>query len=170
MPEFVLDTSGQVCRTEVRDYGTISRCTLWGDLTPFEQGYVTAMLEGIRYEKYSAGINKGDHVLKWDERVNYSNSRHLAFRDLAPETLAMVRRDCERFAAKLPDDFQYCGSFENPLGGAFWAERNGDSGHAGAYARLNWLDSVHMGELDAITDSFPPLTPYLGDDGKVYLS
>ena len=67
--------------------------------------------------------------------------RPLGFRDLAPETLARITEDCELFGS---DGFN-----EAAYGRAFWADR-------------------HLGGFPWSTD-FPPQTPYLGDDGKVYL-
>ncbi len=75
---FQLDTSGQVCFTETRDYGTISRCVLFSDLPAFTQGYVEALLREI------------------DARIHpNSNAIEFGFRHLAPETLARIMADCE---------------------------------------------------------------------------
>lgn len=62
------------------------------------------------------------------------------FRDLAGETLDHIRKDCA--AANTLSV-----TFRPKTGRAFWEKRQ-----AGFYGR-----------------TFPPLTPYLGDDGKVYL-
>lgn len=70
------------------------------------------------------------------------NKRLPGFSDLAPETLAAILRDCEAFL-KTPGQSNRDGD-----GRSFWALRQ-----KGLYA--------HIG--------FPPLNPYLGDDGKVYL-
>jgi len=62
------------------------------------------------------------------------------FSDLAPETLAAILKDCERFQ-------KYSGKPRTHLyGGIMWKQRG-------------------FGMLP----QYPPLTPYLGDDGKVYL-
>ena len=123
MPEFVLDTSGRVeCAASFQPIGW----AIWPDLTPFERGYVEAMLSGwIKAGKFAdeGGDTCGFH----------------GFSDLAPETLAMVRRDCEMAASILGRNHQASD------GEWFW---NGGVRRPG----------------------FPPLTPYLGDDGKVYLS
>jgi hypothetical protein len=127
MPEFVLDTSGDVMIP--RPDAAMDDFVCWDDLTPFEQGYFTAMLTESRkrlfhnpYDAYKA--------------------RASGFRDLAPETLAMVRRDCER------ESLEPSASDPREEGGAFWRLRQ-----CGAYS-----------------NKWAPLTPYLGDDGKVYLS
>lgn len=67
------------------------------------------------------------------------------FSDLAPETLAAILKDCAAFIAAWPDFTP-----DHSSGGAFW--------------RVRQLGS------DLRVKSFPPLTSYLGDDGKVYLS
>lgn len=151
MTEFSFDTSGVVepSGREVVAYR-------WSDLSPFVQGYVEALFASIRYERASAGINKGDHVLKWDERVNYSNSRYLAFRDLDPSALALILRDCERWLHAwqhiYPEVMAQKGgdikTLQRRQGAAFWKWRQ------------------HNSELDRV---WPPLQPYLSDEGKVCL-
>jgi hypothetical protein len=136
MTEFKLDTSGEV-RGGFLGLTAIS----WSDLDAFTQGYVEAMLDGIRYERTSAGVNKGDHYRKWDERVNCVRSRLLAFRDLAPETLARIMKECASYRAS-----RLGRAMNTEAGAKFWAQRQ-------------------AGGLDR----YVPLTPYLGDDGKVYL-
>jgi hypothetical protein len=70
----------------------------------------------------------------------YGNSTlQLRFSDLAPETLDLIRRDCAAFGFEQPRR-------ASEHGGMFWEARNNGSYHG-----------------------FPPLTPYLDDDGKVRL-
>jgi hypothetical protein len=118
---FALDTTGSVMLP--RSPGSVIRNHLWSDLAPFTQGYVEALFA-------SAFDGSLDPLAKFR-----------GFSDLAPETLALILRDCEAKTA---------GSLDTPNGyegGRFWQRRQ-------------------AGE-DAY---FPPLTPYLGDDGKVHLS
>lgn len=68
----------------------------------------------------------------------------VAFRNWAPETLAAILRDCA--AAQEAGWRSVSGDDAFSLGKAFWTTR----------------------QLSR-ADAFPPLTPYLGDDGKVYL-
>jgi hypothetical protein len=97
----------------------------WSDLSPFAQGYVEAMAR-VR-------------------AAEIAEVRPLfAFSDLAPETLALILRDCE--SARLI------------LG------RRDSSTDAGKWLWITRNSNPHM-----TTSGFPPLTPYLGDDGKVYL-
>ena len=73
----------------------------------------------------------------------HANWIKVGFSDLAPETLARIMEDCER-----APDFE-CGPAidADQIGNLFWRER----------------------QIDRLIN-FPPLTPYLGDDGKVRLS
>lgn len=66
----------------------------------------------------------------------------VGFSDLAPETLARIIADCAARQASKAD----CVQPTKDGGRSFWTRRQ-------------------AGDRPA----FPPLTPYLGDDGKVYL-
>lgn len=65
------------------------------------------------------------------------------FSDLAPETLAAILKDCEAFPLGLPRVY-----LDGKHGSQMWVTRQ----------KGEWTE-----------EGFPPLTPYLGDDGKVYL-
>lgn len=68
------------------------------------------------------------------------------FSDLAPATLARIIGDCETGLAD-----PLCAFMNHPESGAmFWRDR-----------QANQLNGMHP--------HFPPLTPYLGDDGLIYL-
>jgi hypothetical protein len=71
---------------------------------------------------------------------------YVRFQDLSSETLATILRDCEAYCAG--HHRQNCHKSEVE-GGSFWRTRQ-----AAGYVR---------------DGRFPPLTPYLGDDGRVYL-
>lgn len=77
--------------------------------------------------------------------------RPFGFSDLAPETLARIMEDCERYIthAKRKEHDQRFFRDNAGLGEVFWAVRQTDKA-VWAYV-------------------FRPLTPYLGEDGKVYL-
>lgn len=62
------------------------------------------------------------------------------FSDLAPETLSAIQKDC----AGAPSDYAFPKGAEG--GARFW-------------------DVRQLGDYP----EYPPLTPYLGDDGRVYL-
>lgn len=138
---FNLDTSGAVMMS-VFEPGTVPSppWLVWSDLSPFEQGYVEAL--------FAAQANN------WFGKPSLSSGpgtiRYVGFSDLAPEALALILRDCasmQNFATGL--GVKKIGETQ---GRGFWISRNnGTMQHA-------WRAA------------FPPLTPYLGDDGKVYLS
>jgi len=70
-----------------------------------------------------------------------------AFSDLAPETLARIVEDCSKFRSLEVGPYRQNTTL---CGRAFWELR-------GSTVRV------------VATTAFPPLTAYLGDDGKVYL-
>ena len=116
------------------------------DLTPFARGYVEALFASTPYRVCSyCGL---DHEiyggcfsgLKPSEMGLKPERR---FSDLAPETLATILQDCD---AKR-DPTAPTAELERRDGALFWNMRQG-----GTYAA-----------------TFPRLTPYLGDDGRVYL-
>ena len=72
--------------------------------------------------------------------------RPLGFRDLAPETLATIRRDCAAQQVAHPPIEGLDGEALSKMGAQFWFDRQIGEGRG-----------------------FPPLTPYIGDDSKVYL-
>ena len=129
---FTLDTSGSVLKTvSARPFGT-AREWRWSDLTPFAQGYVEAMFAD------------------WAERLNEQRIalglplRRVAYRDLAPETLARIIADCEQALAD-----KLCGYMNySETGAMFWKERQAD-------------------QLNGMEPRFPPLTVSLNDQGKV---
>lgn len=111
----------------------------WPDLVPFTQGYVEALFANLR-----------------DGDLGYlplaSIKRDLRFDRLAPATLAQIMADCER-ARKVLDSYPGRPDLETLQGRDFWnARQAGGANH--------WANAVVP---------FPPLTPYLGDDGLIYL-
>lgn len=140
---FKLDTSGTVRVTTAfvgRDPDSLTRDrpvmvggpVQWGNLSPFAQGYIEALVASIPNEARTyEGFAARGH-------------RPIAFRDLAPETLARIIADCERAEARIGDGAEW--------GRYFWTARQG-----GLYG-------------SDPTAKAPPLTVRLGDDGKVYFS
>lgn len=126
MSNFTLDTSGAV---DLAPPGPLLRpgCiqTLWPDLSPFEQGYVEAMFAIPR------------DGWKWQAGKLVSPG----FADLAPETLAAIRKDCALYIR------EYARSGAVASGTDLWRVRQ--EGRLGP--------------------AFRPLTVTLGDDGRVYL-
>lgn len=95
--------------------------------------------------------------------------------DLAPETLARMREDCEAFlqenmvnAGYLSPD-TYLGAREDWLAAAahdFWLTRNR---HGSGFWDSRWDDSVSR-ELTDSAHAYGECDLYTGDDGKLYLA
>jgi hypothetical protein len=136
---FELDTPGFVLQPS-EHYVDEGPCAVrWSDLTPFCQGYVEALFAALR---------TGD-IGHWPDHL----AAKIGFKYLAPETLARIIDDCGAMRATgqaLPDHY---------VGEMFWRRRQ-----AGDW-KVAQRAAGGLGPVPA----FPPLTPYLGDDGKVYL-
>lgn len=147
MSAFTLDTSGavRVCGPLERDHQDVQRFE-WPDLSPFEQGYVEALLTG-----------KGDGLALWtDAQHNGAWDYRAGFSDLAPETLAAIRKDCADFVRRIGKS-KLTDADHRERGAFFWEARQ---------SKFDARWSLHQAEM---TKALPPLTPVLGDDGKVYL-
>lgn len=138
-----LDTSGLVMLPRP---GAPQYSDGWGfeHLTPFAQGYVEAMLRVC--EAISTARPRGPTERPM-LRSMILNMRSAAFSDLAPETLARIIEDCERFVGDPSTN-------RADNGAACWRMRN---------------RSPHRFFFQEQFPDDGPLTPYLGDDGKVYL-
>lgn len=79
------------------------------------------------------------------------DTTHATFSDLAPETLAAILKDCAMMEARKP--------YSGDAGELDWSY-----GDAAAGAQL-WEDR----QAERWPESFPPLTLYLDDTGKVRL-
>jgi len=138
---FALDTSGAVAGPVTYPMGAAMRGMIrWPDLSPFAQGYVEAMFASLPDEEFWQG--------------------GFGFSDLAPETLAAILRDCEVFVSFLTGE--YDDATMRMMGREFWRARNG-----AADAFMAW--PLNRPALIERSRAFPPLTPSLGDDGRVYL-
>ena len=126
-----------------------ARPTRWSALDPFMQGYVggASVSTGPIVKCRSYGCNGRGYVSENNRSDNpckgcgTTGKQPFAFSDLAPETLARIVEDCATRMAERPR----LGSEKD--GEHFWRARQ----------RGTW------------EATFPPLTVYLGDDGKVYL-
>lgn len=167
------------------------RVTCWGDLDAFTQGYIEALF----FTENEPGTCRYDRTADraaWDEAVHEGRSKDIpgdyGFSDLAPETLARIIEDCERFQrcaaplleqvyghsfparvigdGTLPNSHRPAWNYDATAAGRdLWFTRNGhgvgfwDRGLGEVGDRLS--DGARaMGQVDA----------YLGDDGRVYLS
>lgn len=140
MSAFVLDTSGTIhFATLFAKAHGLLTFYRWSDLDAFTQGYVEAMF-----------LTSGDPPGSFNGSENGEDDDLTAvrgFADLAPETLAAILKDCadytsRPFGTKDITDLRP----DSTAGGRFWRKRQ-----------------------ERFYDAFPPLTPYLGDDGRVYL-
>lgn len=123
MTEFTLDTSGAVM---------LAPGFIWSDLSPFEQGYVEAMFAS------------------WKAQCDLDGDDFdVGFSDLAPETLAAIRKDCAALVSP-----PYVFASDADAGRFCWEWR-----------QRGWRNATGGPPL---REAFPPLTVSLGDDGKVY--
>lgn len=98
---FKLDTGGSVfvpiSPAHVRGYR-------WSDLSPFEQGYVEALLQSCDFPVRNAAgtpLREGDPLPGW---------MRARFSDLSPEALATILRDCaEECAVQTVANSRYSG-------------------------------------------------------------
>lgn len=88
-----------------------------------------------------SGLCEDDGLADVAERIGLAPNK--GFSDLAPETLARIVEDC--------------GKFKPDFGRRYYA----NTAHDGALYWRSRAANKHFCD--------PPLTPYLGDDGKVYL-
>lgn len=134
MAAFTLDTSGVVNIGKAPPRGH-NEYVEWSDLDPFTRGYVEAVFDWIASHHNEIA---GKDFAAFQAR----GYRTLAFRDLAPETLAAILKDC---AAWRSIDRGIYGEDNAACGRALWAMRQSQAG----------------------VPDFPRLTVTLGDDGKV---
>lgn len=141
MADFTFDTSGHVLSgfCAAGDPDTLYAYK-WPDLDAFTQGYVEALFASVEDRN-----EDGEPQLQTAPQPGPPPYEAwlvvVGFSDLAPETLAAILKDCAAFQAERP------GLSDTTTNGAMlWEARQ-------------------VGRWSA----FPPLTPHLGDDGKVYL-
>lgn len=123
---FQLDTSGYVqCHAPDQKPKETTGCWFWSDLSPFMQGYIEAFKEWN-------DLAVGDKMpVDW------------GFKDIAPDALAAIISDCERYQSVGLGDDNYTHGYR--FGLTRFREQIGGGFHP----------------------DFPPLTVQLGDDGKV---
>lgn len=138
MAEFQLDTSGIVRVPEGSSGGEATIALYkWHNLNPVTQGYVEALFESAWPDLFAQFVAKG-----MSEPEGHEDAVRPEFSDLAPETLARIMEDCERFLIDAADRSKAAGAL-------FFRSRQ-----RGEWKR--W--------------GYAPLTIELRDDGKVYLS
>ena len=169
-PQFQFDTTGVfhvMPGHPLHRFMAVNQIT-WSDLSPFERGYVEAMLTGSDGKCLMIQPARNE----WTWAVDLDKARPVAFSDLAPDALARIMDDCERFCANpairalLPK-----GAPENHscMGRAFWNERTDRAQLQGHSYFAGMAVAEDLTTLKNAARDRPPLTPYLGDDGKVHL-
>lgn len=181
MPEFILDTSREVSvPINMPGHGSPARFSwVWSDLDAFTQGYIEALFFTEQGDG-EAGTDNASGLWAEIEPGLYSND--FGFSDLAPEALASIIEDCAAFRApaksinepipawrlvelastkddapEFPDDAQ--------AGRDFWYTRNG---HGCGFWDGDWPEP-HATALTDAAKAFGECSPYVGDDGKVYV-
>jgi hypothetical protein len=113
---------------------------IWSDLDPFTQGYIEALFASEQAELWEGAGYKP--ARPDDPRVN----EQWGFPDLAPETLARIVEDCAK-----------------------WRREWSPSGELTKAQQGDYLWRLRQADKGSRAIGFPPLTAYLGDDGKVHL-
>lgn len=161
MTAFQLDTSGAVRIRAGRTH--FVKPWAWSDLDAFTQGYIAAM-----FADWADGVTEDDKQEAHDAACRFSA--------LAPEALASILADCEAFMAaaialsgigKAIRQMREAGSEAQRgarMGATFWHTRQRE----GSFNKEGWSDP-HASSLVIKAWDFPPLSPWLGDDGRVYL-
>lgn len=156
---FAFDTSGQVWDPERGLYSEPAWIT-WDDLSPGVQGCVAAVLEGMRIRKGCESCGGRGEIGGWVGQTAESGGYDTelcpdcipGFSDLHPVTLERIKADWARFCQVGESERFECIDNTVEHGRRFWRMRN----------TIKYGDKfVYAG------DDFPPLTPYLDDNGQV---
>jgi len=192
MEVFTLDTSGYVTlrREDASWKGRPRPDIYWEDLSPFEQGYIEALLQDlasgplIRLSAEDSAVFAGAllNPAKPNEALEKASKRYReavaaqkasgifptpilvaapGFSDLSPEALGAIRKDCAAYLAKAAESE---------------AEVRAYSGASNAAkVRQAWLGGggkqfwEQRNTTDSLKAFWPPLTVVLSDEGKVCL-
>lgn len=160
MPEFILD------------HGSPEASREFNKLDSFTQGYIQALF--FTDEEHLCEESEGDHEMPsvafnmatMESRFVGGNS--VSFADLAPETLARIIEDCQRFQTANADliqracdhDFRYT---DESAGMDFWYSRNGHGVGFWDRGLGDVGDALHKA-----AQAFGGVDTGLGDDGKIY--
>lgn len=174
MPEFILDTSGEVRGVSPAPVDAAYGGLTWSHLDPFTQGYIEALF--FTEEESLCEQSGGTHEMP-DVAFDLATmeSRFVGgsspgFSDLAPQALASIVADCEAFqrdnAATLSEAYQRDYDAEQ-AGRDYWYTRNG---HGVGYWDRPALKAESIGErLSEAARASGEVYAHLGDDGKVYV-
>lgn len=95
-----------------------------------------------------------------DEAENPLDEKH-SIEDISIEAMETILIDCKAFINKAGDSIE---DSMSRAGHDFWLTRNG---HGAGFWDGDWNKSIDD-QLTEISKSFGELTPYVGDDGKIY--
>lgn len=172
MPEFILDMQ------------TPEAARQFSELDAFTRGYIEAAF----FTECEIGTlqnpGRGDKMRKWNPETDSNLPGDAGFADLAPETLARMIDDCNKFIVlfdkiedkrdnilteirkltkgdvqpedKWPDDAH--------AGHDFWLTRNG---HGAGFWDGDW-PKPYDDQLTTAAKAFGEVSLCLGDDGKIY--
>lgn len=145
MADFTLDTSGVVTIPSGPYAGDWTWERIGRERGQFTQGYVEALLKGGIERPECEGC-PGDRP---EDDIDIRCCRFdAAFHMLAPETLARIMEDCSH----AENVFQGLGFKTGNIEGQRFYRGRSNGSLTGAFRA-----------------AYPPLTPYLGDDGLIYL-
>lgn len=157
MPQFQMDKSGVVARTDATGLQAGKGVVLWKDLDSFTQGYVEAMFF----------TEEREHVDGEDLEESGSIPHNSCFGMIDVESLAGIVAECRRFQEENAELLEKYESRYKPLeyaGHDFWLTRQGHG--AGFWSR-------GIGDVgDALSDAARALGEcYVetGDDGVIYV-
>lgn len=159
MPEFHLETSGVIVM-----HKPAFAYLQWSDLDAFAQGYIEALF----FTSEAPGVST-DEWQATEEHAEGSIPCDVGFSDLAPDALATILEDCLAFKVAAVHVQPLMGSHGYPdeaqAGRDFWYTRNG---HGCGFWDGDWPEP-HDEDLTQASKAFREGSPYLGDDGLVYL-
>ncbi len=157
-------------------------------LDTFTRAYVECALWSSTCDPFGTcpDCDKEDQVLcRWNEEqehvcaecsereTNYEPpmDQNYSVEDLAPETLARMVADCERFQRENAELLisEYCPSqvdntIDRQAGHDFWLTRNG---HGSGFWDGDWTEPAAT-RLTNASKAFGEMNLYVGDDGRIY--
>lgn len=124
------------------------------ELTEFERQYVETMLWS------STGLTSSEETdAEFLDQI-------AGIEDLSPEAIEIIKKDCKAFLEKY-EEIESDHDFDlTNVAHDFWLTR---AGHGAGFWDGDYPEP-EASKLTALAKSFGNQDPYLGDDGKIYLS
>ena len=121
-----------------------------------DQDFIDAYIEAMLWSSTDNSNEQGGEPLD----KNYDEN------DIAPEFMKQINEDCKDF---LESNFDYVSDDISRAGHDFWLTRNG---HGAGFWDGDWefeVDVKNAGKhLTEMSKAYGEITPYVGDDGKIY--